>query len=58
MSVLAILINAAIAYLAFRFARNGENVISRVLGLGFLIARGGMLLLLGSLGDNGVVPLL
>lgn len=58
MSVLAILINIALVYLAFHFARNGESVIGRILGLGFLISRGGMLLLLGSLSDKGVVPLL
>lgn len=58
MSTLAILINAAIAYGAFSFARNGENVISRVLGLGFLIARGGLLLFVGSLSDQGFIPLL
>jgi len=58
MSILAILINVALVYLAFHFARNGERVIGRILGLGFLIARGGMLLLLGSLSDKGLVPLL
>ena len=58
MSILAILINAAIAYVAFHFARNGENVVSRVLSLGYLIARGGLLLFVGNLSDHGLIPLL
>lgn len=58
MSAFSILTTVTFACVAFLFARNGERVIGRVLGLGFLIARGGMLLLMGSLVEHGLIPLL
>jgi hypothetical protein len=58
MSTASIIINIVLAGVAFGAARNWENTISRVLGLGFLIARGGMLVAAGTLSDKGPLPIL
>jgi hypothetical protein len=58
MSTTSIVINIVLACVAFGVARNWENTLSRVLGLGFLIARGGMLIAAGTLSDKGPLPIL
>ena len=58
MTTTSIIINIVLACVAFGAARNWENVISRVIGLGFLIARGGMLVAAGTLSDMGLMPIL
>ena len=58
MSTTSIIINIVLACVAFGAARNWENTLSRVLGLGFLIARGGMLVASGTLSDKGPLPIL
>ena len=58
MSTTSIIINIVLACVAFGAARNWENTLRRVVGLGFLIARGGMLVSVGTLSDKGPVPIL
>jgi hypothetical protein len=58
MSTASIIINIVLAGVAFGAARNWENGLSRVLGIGFLIARGGMLVAAGTVGDQGPLPTL
>ncbi len=57
MSTVSILISLALGVVAFGAARNSEDTLSRILGLGYLVARGGMLIAAGSFGDKGPLPI-